>query len=257
MTYPSGLDIIRGRASGVLAIHKYGHNHAVGALYEPVCVGGLYRTPQVGSETAVRVKAGGSADDAAAGVGAREITVYGIDVNGALAEEALATNGTLVSNATTQKFLRIFKAKVTKTGTYATQAASSHGADIIIEDAAGTEDWLTVPFEDGFGYSRSQIGVYTIPANKRGYLAQIQIDVDSNKEVDLLLFKRNNILETEAPYSPMEVIQEFPALTGNANIPFIVPLGDLGPATDIGFLAKAAQTSAITVKFIIICVEGS
>jgi hypothetical protein len=34
-------------------VHKFGRNLAVGTSFVPVCLGGIYNTPQVGSETRI------------------------------------------------------------------------------------------------------------------------------------------------------------------------------------------------------------
>ena len=55
----------------------------------------------------VRIKAGGDANDTAAGSGAQEVTVWGLLADLTFAKEAIATNGATVSTKTTQKFFRV------------------------------------------------------------------------------------------------------------------------------------------------------
>ena len=68
-TYP-WLDISRSLASGISVVKKFGRNPAVGTSFVPVTQGSVYQTPQSGSATTLRIKAGGSANDTAAGSGA-------------------------------------------------------------------------------------------------------------------------------------------------------------------------------------------
>lgn len=94
MTYPDYIDIARGSARGARGFRLYGRNSNVGGTLEPISVGGIYRTPQVGSETALRIKAGGNANDAAAGLGARLVRIEGVNALGEYISEDVATNGT-------------------------------------------------------------------------------------------------------------------------------------------------------------------
>jgi len=63
MTFPSGMDIARGIVPGCRSFFRFGRNTAIGATYTPVTRSGHYRTPQAGSATTLRVKAGGNAND--------------------------------------------------------------------------------------------------------------------------------------------------------------------------------------------------
>ena len=109
MTFPSGMDIARGLVPGCRSFFRFGRNTAIGATYTPVTRSGHYRTPQAGSATTLRVKAGGNANDTAAGSGARQITLVGLDATGNVITETLATAGASASAATT-KSLKLLQA---------------------------------------------------------------------------------------------------------------------------------------------------
>lgn len=85
------LDISRGLTSNISVVKKFGRNASVGTSFVPVALGGIYRTPTSTSATTLRIKAGGNANDDAAGTGAREVTLEGLDENFELASEAVAT----------------------------------------------------------------------------------------------------------------------------------------------------------------------
>lgn len=251
----TGLQIAQGSVDGQSPIHKFGHNHLVGTTYVPIAAGGVWQTPQVSGATTLRVKAGGHANDTAAGTGAREVTLYGCDATGADIEESLVTAGASASASTTLSFLRLTRIIVTASGTYASATAGSHSADVVIENTAGTADWGTLPVES-FAFSQSQIGAYTVPLGKTGYVLGMQIDVDSNKTVDALFFQRQNILETAAPYTAMRAIQEFAGVTGSLSTKFKVPLGPFPANTDMGFMAKVASgTASVSVDFAIVLID--
>lgn len=121
MTWPSGLDIARGLAPGCAGSFRYGRHTTVNSTYTPITQSGFYRTPQATGAVALRVKAGGNANDTASGSGAREITLIGLDQAGNVIVETLATAGASASDATVQLFIRLTDAFVSKSGTYASQ----------------------------------------------------------------------------------------------------------------------------------------
>lgn len=234
-----------GTVSGWSVVHKFGRNLAVGTTFAPITEGGIYRTPQVSAATALRIKAGGNANDTAAGSGAREITLQGLDETGAYVEETLATAGASASSPTTTTFLRLFRLFVSASGTYATATTSSHAADIVVEDAAGTQDWATIRF-DGLGLGQSLIGSYTVPLGYTAYVTAANVFTDSTKTTDLVFFKRDNILATSPPYDPMRAQLDVRVQGAGRSINFEAPLGPFGPLTDIGFLGRVGTGSAET-----------
>jgi hypothetical protein len=241
--------VASGDIPGWSVVHKFGRNFNIGTTYSPVVNGGFYRTPQVGSATTLRVKAG-NANDTAAGTGAREITLVGLNASGAEITETLATAGTSASANTSNSFIRLHRFWVSKSGTYATQTAGSHADDIVIENSAGTEDWATISATD-FPRGQSQIAAYSIPSGKTGFINDIVISVDSNKSADISFFQRTLILETAAPYSgTMRVITEQTGITGQANIIVKTPINGFTGPCDIGFLSKVSSgTADVSIDF--------
>ena len=252
------MDIARGLQGGVSTILKFGRNSAVGTSFVPVCLGGTYNTPQSTGATALRIKAGGDANDTAAGTGARVVEIEGLDENFVFVEETITTNGTLASAPTTTTFTRVFRAYVVESGTYASQSAASHAGQITIENAAGTEDWLYID-NSNFAKGQSEIGAYTIPAGKTGYVKLRDVSIDSGKTVDIIFFQRGNADETAAPYTAMRA-QSVVAGVACGSIESFglveVPFGPYAGPTDIGFMAKVTSgTASVSVEFEIILVD--
>lgn len=244
-----------GLVDGATVVHKFGHNAAVSTTYVPICHGGEWQTPQVSGATTIRIKAGGNANDTAAGTGARELTIYGCDATGADIWDTVATAGASASSATTLEFLRVTKMRVSKSGTYATAAGGSHAAAITIENGSGGTDWGTMAFTN-FAYARSLIGCLTIPLGKVGYLANLSVDVEGTKPASILMFQRTNILETLAPYSPMEVLAEWPGVDGNINNGYSPYLAPIPALTDFGFMGRVTSTtSKISARFAMLLVD--
>lgn len=242
------VDVADGSVDGWSVVHKFGAAN-VGTTYTPVCEGGFYRTPQVAGATTLRIKAGGDANDTAAGTGAREVTLEGLNATGAEIVETIATNGASASTATTNSFIRLHRLYVSASGTYATQSTGSHVGDIVVENSAGTEDWATITSTD-FARGQSQIAVYSIPTGKKGFIKEVFMSIDTNKSVDVTFFQRENILETAAPYTPMRLITEAKGLSGPFSLPIQTPINGFDGPCDIGFMAKVSTgTADLTVDF--------
>lgn len=194
-----------GRCAGNATVHhRFSRNINVGTTYVPTCYGGIYRTLQSGSGTKLRIKAGGNANDTANGSGAREITIEGVeDITGNFITEAIATNGTSASLTTTKVFMRHTKSYVSKSGTYASSSSFSHAGTITIENAAGTQDWAYIPNTSEYP-AITQIACYSVPRGKKVFIPDFFFGCDDKSKVlEVVIFKRENILETAPPYSPM------------------------------------------------------
>lgn len=251
--YPE-LMIADGHVDGLSVVHKFGRNAAIGTTFAPVVCGGNYRTPQVSGATQLRVKAG-NANDTAAGSGARKVIIEGLLADGTLATEELTTNGTSAGANSTNSYIRLFRAYISESGTYATQSTGSHSADVVIENAAGTEDWAIIESAD-FPRSQSEIGAYTVPTGKVGYVKSLILSVDSSKTADVLFFQRQGILKTAAPYDAMRVVLELGGVSGEETVLPATPLGPFPAGTDLGFLAKVASgTAEVDVDFELFLVD--
>lgn len=249
-------EIAKGNVAGHEIIQKFGRNSAVGTSFVPVSIGAIYETPQVSGATTIRIKSGGNANDTAAGSGAREITIQGLDETGALATESVATAGTSASSATTTTFLRVFRSWVSASGTYATASSGSHSADVVLENGAGGTDWGTISSTD-FSRSQTEVGIYSVPLGKTAYLLSATISVDSTKSVDLIFFKREGILKTAAPYDAMRIVFELGGVSGEETIIPKAPLAVFPALTDIGFMAQVSSgTADVDVDFEILLVDN-
>ena len=235
--------------------HQFGRNIACPTTYVPVTDIGIYRTPQASAATALRIKAGGNAADTAAGTGARSVRVYGINALGNEVDEVIATAGALASAPTTTTFIRLYLVEVYESGTYGTQSAGSHAGNITIENAAGTQDWAQIQL-NGFPSGTSGIGSITVPRNHVGLVSAIQISVDQTKSTDLIILKREGVLQTAAPYKPIVKVQEFLGVSRSILIKFDVPLR-FPELTDIGLLAKVSNgTGAVSVDIEVLMLEA-
>lgn len=187
------IEVSRGNISGHSYVHKFGRNDAVpnGSWAFINLLGSA--NGLLSAATAVRIKAGGNANDASAGSGAREITVQGITTGGTEQSVTIATAGTSASAATSITFWRVHRAWVSAAGTY----GGANTSDITIENSAGGTDLIKIGSSEG----QTQYAGYTIPSGKTGYLLSVHVTVDSNKRANIRIFTRDNITDTSAPVS--------------------------------------------------------
>ena len=231
-------------------VRKFGRNEAIGTGFEVITAGGLYQMPQVAAATKLRVKAGNAADTVD-GAGARKITIMGLDETGAYVEEDLVTAGASASADSVNTYLRLFRAFVKESGSYATVSAGSHTAAVLIENAAGTADWMTI-FLTGYARSQSLVAAYTIPLGYTGTMKEITTSVKAAQAADVIMLKRENILEAAAPYSAMRTQFELGGLISTHTInPSQEEFGEFFPLTDIVFMGKASAQGDVSVEFML------
>lgn len=242
-TNPNPFSVSIGDSAGWQTRKVPGRNTAVAQTFVPIAPNGLYRTPQATAPVNLRIRAGGNANDTAAGSGARAIELIGLDAQGREITETLATAGASASAATEQGFIRLIQARVAESGTYATQTAGSHAANIVIEDTGGNL-WTTLPV-NGFPEGTTRIGAYSLPWNYEGYLLGFWVNVTAQKLVDAIIFQRNALLEVSAPYAPMIAVDELFNISGFRELHYESPIY-LPPLTDVGVLAKVdVQTARV------------
>ena len=153
--------------SGEDYIEKFGANLSVGADIETIWeTGGIYEYLTVASTVSAISDDSG---DTVTGTGARTIEIQGLDSNYNTVTEVISTNGTSSGSASTNEFLRIYRALVKTAGSTGTNEGHidiNAGSTTVI--SIGTKG--TGVNKEGFG--QSQTSVYTIPAGKTGYITQ-------------------------------------------------------------------------------------
>jgi len=250
MAYPDYLSLSRRIVNGGAKVNKFGLNEAVGTTYEAITTLGVYRQPQPASATPLRVKAGGNTADAPTGAGARSVVLQGINALGEFITETIPTGVAGAAGAqSARSFIRLFRCFVGASGTYANQVGTeSHAADIVIENAAGTEDWATIEFGSVIAKGQSSIGCYTVPKGFTAYITDLIFSIDANKPADLLLMQRQNLTNATPPYSPRRTIEEYIGIAGTVDIAFRVPIGPFPEFTDILSYTRVTQgTAAVSI----------
>ncbi len=248
-------DINTGQFTGVGIVQKFGRNADVGTTEEDIwSVGGKINWLQ--AATAVRIAAGGDANDTAAGTGAREITVVGLDENWLEVTETIATAGASASSATTTTFIRVNRIYVSQSGTY----TGANAAAIVLENGAGGTTLGEVSFIAAGsvnGLGQSQFGAYSVPDAKNAFLTIARVFVDGTKRADVRLFTRDRADDVAAPFSSPRMMQEFPGLAGDESHEFDTWI-QIPERSDIWFSAVAtASGTPIDVSFDLILVDDA
>ena len=198
--------------------------------------------------TAVRIKAGGNAADDAAGGGAREIEVTGIDTTLAEVSETITTAGAGASSATSAAFWRPYRLIVTAVGTY----TAANTDDIVVENAAGGTDLIMI----AAGKGRSQYGRYSVPTGKTAYLLSVHVTVDSGKAANIRMCTRESLTDTSAPVKSVNLRLYWDHITGTFTYVPRSPTFALPALSDIWMEAWGdGAASEVTVDFELLLVD--
>lgn len=237
-------------------VRKFGHNNDVSTTLEPIAASGFYRTPT----TAVTLEViSDSALDNNGSTGVWSIVIFGLNSSFEEINETIIMNGTNPSLPTTKQFIRLFRAYVLETGTYATQSSASQKGIITIREQGGGDIWLQIDEADtGFGSGQSQVGVYTIPKGWTGYLMSKCISIESNQPADIFFFKRLNADDITPPYGAMRLVEEEQGVENFFCVNFKSPIQSFPEKSDVGFMGKksGAGSASISVDFELLLIKN-
>ena len=147
---------------------------------------------------AVTIEAISSATaDTAAGTGARTIRVEGLDANWNFQTADITMAGQSASSATTESFIRVFRAFVTSAGTGATNA----GTVTIRVSSAGASLAVISITEPG----QTTQAIFTVPAKHVGVLKDVLLTGSSSQPISFILLARRGADVTNAPVRTIAV----------------------------------------------------
>ena len=245
-TFPEDFltEVAKGNIVGHSIVSKYGANHAVpNASFELVSTLSAAYAGFLAAATTVRIKAGGDAEDDAAGDGARSVFVEGINDSLARDSEEIVTNGVDVSSSTTKSFWRIDRAYVGDAGVYATPYNT---ADIVIENTAGTADLIMIEAEEG----QSQHAYSAIPTGVDAYLLGYEITIDSAQAADFRFCTRANLDDVAAPVSPRRIKRHWQGLLEPVLREFEAPVFLVSGPAEVWFdAAGGGGATEVTATF--------
>ena len=169
-------------------VHKFGHNLAIDTDSDPETiwsVGGLYVFPS--SADTLKIISNDVDDNGTGTTGALTIKVQGLDANYDAIEEDFTLNGQTAVTSN-KEFLRVNRAFVTSAG------SSEYNEGVItINNSDDTLTLATIPAEHG----QTQMAVYTIPRNYKGYLTSfsgaIKKATPSTAIILEMIFRENSV----------------------------------------------------------------
>ena len=224
------IQIARGLVKGVYSVNKFGYNSDVPSnAFETVWDGSnLYTyvsTPGVATVTSTD-----TSDD-----NGGTVQVFGLDNNYNLVDETLTIGGA----AGSVTFKRVFRAVMLTANT----GDTNEGTISVTVDSVAVAK--IVP-----GKGQTLMAIYTIPANKRGYL--IQLDVGSSKDLEneIQLVVRNgvsgNVWQTKSFITTRG---------GFLEKNFLLPI-EINEKHDIEVRAKSSSNSAVSAGFELTVVDS-
>jgi len=172
-SFDAETEIVEGLRSGYSITNKFGKNSDIDTATVPEDVwegGGLYTGFPTGSAELVTV-ASSDANDASGGTGARTVRIFGLDANYEEQNEDITLDGTnLVDSVNT--YTRVNRLKVLTSGS--SNQAFNAGVLSVAHKTTTANIFCKVPA----GTNQTQIGCFTIPAGKNGYMKDFTVEVD-------------------------------------------------------------------------------
>ena len=226
--YDEGLNIARGLVRGAYSVNKFGYNSSVPSnAFQTVWDGSNLYTYISTAGTATVTSSDTSSDNGGT------VKVFGLDANYNLVDETLTIGG----SAGSVNFYRVFRAEMLTANTSPgnvgtiTVTVDSTSAAIISPDRGQT-----------------LMAIYTIPANHKGYLKQLDVGSQKDAEHEISLVIKNgtgNVWQTK----------EFLSIRGGFNAKnFLLPL-EIDEKHDIEVRAKSSSTSAVSAGFEMVVVD--
>ena len=206
ITNSTELDLCDGTLGDKVSSKFLGRNISIGTDEEDIwIVGGDYNFLTGATTIEVISK---NAEDDSTGLGSRSVIIYGLDESCIEITEviALTGNGTVT---TTNSFLRIHNCYVATCGTnrgsnYNDIDFQSTGSNLMVARISGSGTINT----SGYGCGRTQLGIYTVPADKTLYITSVYVNIDSDKRANMALYTVANIDNVTPPTSPkIEIIK--------------------------------------------------
>ncbi len=235
-----------GEVDNFYMVNKFGAVDNLGTSLIPIATSGGYPTPT--TPVSLEVVAG-AADVHTTGVGAWTLQVQGLDAAWALQIKTVQLNGG-TPVAIDGTWTRLFRMKVTESGSYASATTPSHVGAIEARVAGAGATWGVVDADSGFGMGQSQIGAFTVPVGQTAWLLGHHITVETGKSISVYLFSRGGCDTVAAPFTPMQVKELNRGLEGAAGVDDHIHRGPFVGPCDIGYLAKSSSgTSDVTVDF--------
>jgi len=198
-----------------------------------------------------------SVNDAAAGSGARQCHIFGVDDSWDAADEILTMDGTSDSAASVNKYFRLFRGHSENQGQYGNTTTGQAGTITVSQTTSGAV-LAELPKPTGFAAGQTQMTHYTVPNGFTAYIVSQHRAIQAGKDVNLYLYIREGADVLTAPFQPVRLQSEFIGVSGASNIRTKFALGPYPARTDIWYAGViAAQTADVTIEYEIALVPTS
>lgn len=162
---PWELQVSRGQISWHTSVTIFGYNEDVDTSMETIWpYGGLLAFPSVALQLKV---SSDSANDTAAGTGARTVYLSGLDANHAVISEVVTLNGQ-TPVLTTGSYLHVNQCYVATAGSLDSAAGNIYFGDGVVTSGVPATVYDIIKFD----YNTRVTGSYTVPAGYTGYISQ-------------------------------------------------------------------------------------
>ena len=176
------LQVARGQIQGHKTLFKFGNNpDSNGSLETVWSNSSLYIYPT--SATVMKVSST-SADDTAAGTGARTIRVDGLNANYNEISEIVTLNGQ-TPVVTNNVFIRVFRSFVITAGSADTAAGTIYIGDGVVTAGVPATIYAVIPL----GENQTLMAMWTVPAGYTFYMSRGSFSAASNNAAQYVLGK--------------------------------------------------------------------
>lgn len=221
LQFPFGIAVQKGLVEDYSGIQKFGYNPSVPTTFETIWDASTNYVYPTSSSTATVTSS--STDD-----NNGTVEIQGLDASYNL-QTVVATIG---GSATTETFIRVFRARMITANT----GSSNVGTITVTVDSKTVAQILPTN-------GQTLMCVYTIPANKRGYLISLNGGTSKQKEVEFKLLSKSitngNVFNTKAYQSTFGM-----SFTRHYLVPEVFE-----EKTDIEIKAKADATTSVSAGF--------
>jgi hypothetical protein len=177
---PFELQVARGQIQGHKTLFKFGNNADIDGSLETIwSQGGLYAYPA--AATVMKVSSS-SADDDAAGTGARTVTVSGLDANYNEVSETVELDGQ-TEVLTTTEFIRVNRAFVVTAGSGGTAAGTIYVGTGTVTAGVPATIYAVITLGD----NQTTMAVWTVPAGYTLYITGGTFSAASNNAAQYVL----------------------------------------------------------------------
>ena len=172
---PFELQVARNQVYGHKSYFRFGFANAIGTTQQTIASSVAAGTTYVYPNAATGMKvSSSSANDAAAGTGARTLLIIGLDTNYNQVSEVVALNGQTAVN-TVNSYLRITYTEILSVGSGAAQAGTLYiGVGTVTAGVPATIYW-----QSEIAYNNWAFAGYTVPAGYTAYVTSYTITSQS------------------------------------------------------------------------------